>query len=89
MTKPERIGVSAWRDSGSATFWNWADAERERAPAIVLPLIDRQVKRIVVSHEEAVEIAAWARDVLGWDNAYPKPLRFSDRATGDTMGPPE
>jgi hypothetical protein len=65
MNKPERVGVSAWWNEGTATFWQWAKAEKERAPAVVLPLIDGNLKPVEVPDEDAVAIAAWAQDTIG------------------------
>jgi hypothetical protein len=89
MTKPEQVGVTAWRDAGSVTFWNWAEAERDRAPEIVLPLIDRDEKRIVVSYEDAVEDRRLGERPNRMGACTPKAAPFSDAEDWQTIDPPE
>lgn len=89
MTKPQRVGVSTLRNEQTATFWHWAESEKERAPASVVPLIDREARQIESSYDEGAAIAAWAKDTIGWEPAHPKPLRFFDTETLETIEPPE
>jgi hypothetical protein len=85
--RAEQVGISVWRNETTATFWNWAEAERDEAPGAVVPLIDRAERRIVVSYEEAARIHQWALGLPGWAPlpADGKPLRFSNRDTNEVI----
>lgn len=65
----KRVGLSAWRNEETRTWWSWAetDEEKQRAPAFLRPLLDGKVRRVTGSVEEIDEALKWAAELPGWE----------------------
>jgi len=76
----DRVILKRFKNETSGPFWNWMEAERDDAPAVLQPLIDGQ-KSIEVTREEAEEGLEWARGQIGWAHSDPQPIYIFEPRT--------
>jgi hypothetical protein len=69
----EHVILKRWKNETSETFWNWAEAERDDAPAVLHPLIDGE-RTVETTPAEAEKGLEWARGQIGWAHSNPEPI---------------